>query len=208
MNETDRWLEWSRRLVSLAQAGITYSENPFDVERYHVIKSIAAEIAAQGSNIHIGHWQELFAAEKGYTTPKVDVRGAVFQNDRILLVKEKLDHDLWTLPGGWVDPGDTPSAAVEREIREETGYLARATKLAALYDRDTQGHPAYFHSIYKLFFICELYGGSPVESIETGESAFFDENNIPELSIARTTKSEIKAMFRHHHNPALATDFD
>ena len=138
----------------------------------------------------------------------MDVRGAVFKDDKILLVRETMDHGRWTVPGGWVDPGDAPGPAAEREVFEETGYLVKAVKLAAVYDRERHGHPAYVYSIYKLFFICDLVGGSPAESIETGESAFFVEEALPELSISRITAEEIYMLFRQHRQPSLPTEFD
>ncbi len=202
------WLVWSRKLQSLAQAGLTYSENVFDIERYLAIRSIAAEIAAQGSGIDAARIENLFAGDEGYTTPKLDVRAAVFHDDKILLVREKMDGGLWTVPGGWIDPGNSPSIAAERELFEETGYTGRAVKLAAVYDRARHGHPPHLYSSFKLFFLCELTGGSPLESIETGESAFFTLDELPELSLGRVNPPEIAMLFRHLHEPQLATEYD
>ena len=114
------------------------------------------------------------------------------------------------MPGGWVDVGESPRSAVEREVREESGYEARAVKLAMLIDRNApkSGHPPYIFHLYKLFFVCELTGGSPLESIETGGAAFFAEDEIPPLSTARTTRSEIHRLFEHYRQPHLPTDFD
>jgi ADP-ribose pyrophosphatase YjhB (NUDIX family) len=203
-----KWIVWGRKLQALAQAGLTYSHNPFDIERYHVIQALAAEIISEGSVIETSRVENLFTGEEGYSTPKVDVRGAVFRAGKILLVRETMDGGRWTVPGGWVDPGDAPGPAAEREVYEETGYTVKAVKLAAIFDRDRHGHPVYLQSIFKLFFICELIGGSPTESIETGESAFFAEEAIPELSQARITPDEIEMLFRHHHHPLLPAEFD
>jgi ADP-ribose pyrophosphatase YjhB (NUDIX family) len=203
-----RWLDWVKALQSIAQNGLAYSTNEFDIGRFEQVRQIAAEIASAYTGVPDDRLEGLFAGEAGYATPKVDVRGAVFRDDAILLVRENLDAGRWTLPGGWADVGDSPAQAVEREIREESGFEAKAVKLAALYDRDKRGHPLFYFSIYKLFFLCELTGGAAATSIETSEVAFFHEHEIPELSIARVTPQEIAMLFEHRRHPELPTEFD
>lgn len=203
-----RWLEWAQALQALAQNGLAYCQNPFDIERYHQIRRIAAEMIAANSDIQPDRLLNLFENEKGYATPKVDVRGALFRDDRILLVRELLDGGRWTLPGGWADAGDAPSEAVLREIREESGFEARTVKLAMLYDRNRRGHPRFYFDVYKLFFLCEITGGAPADSIETGGADFFPEDALPELSIGRVTEEEIHTLFEHYRDPSLPTDFD
>ncbi|HEX9018692.1 MAG TPA: NUDIX hydrolase [Anaerolineaceae bacterium] len=202
------WLEWGQRLQAIAQDGIAYSQNPFDIERFEQVRRIAAELLAAQTGAEIELLVELFAAEKGYATPKVDVRGAAFRGEEILLVRELLDGGRWTLPGGWADPGDAPGEAAAREMREESGYEARPVKLAAVYDRERHGHPRFYFSIYKLFFICEITGGAPAQSLETGGAEFFAEDALPELSIGRVTEPEIHMLFRHYRDPRLPTEFD
>ncbi len=205
---TPKWLEWGRTLQIMAQDGLAYCKNPFDIERYEAMRALAAEILAEYTLAEPDELLELFKNETGYATPKIDVRGAVIQGDRLLLVQELLDNGRWTLPGGWADPGDTPRQAVEREMREESGYETRATKLALVYDRTTRGHnPGYF-SCYKLFFLCEITGGEAAKSIETGEARFFREDDLPELSTGRVTPQEIHALFEHARRPELPTEFD
>jgi len=202
-----KWLEWAKKLQAIAQNGLTFTENPFDIERYKTLRAIAAEIMATYSNREPNYVLDLFAHEIGYATPKVDVRGAVFRDDALLFVKERWDG-CWTLPGGWADIGDSPSEVAVREVYEESGYHTRAVKLLAVYDRDRQGHPPFEHYVYKLFFQCELLGGSPSTSIETDEVAFFGEDEIPELSLTRIMPTQIARIFQHHRNPDLPTDFD
>ncbi len=163
---------------------------------------------AAGSGLESRAFIDLFSQEGGYATPKVDVRGAVFRDDRILLVKEKIDGG-WTLPGGWADPCQSPSEAVVREVFEESGFEVRAVKLAAIYDRSRHAHlpPMPFH-LYKLFFLCEITGGAAKESYETTGVDFFAEDAIPPLSISRTLPFQIARMFEHHRNRALPTEFD
>ncbi len=203
-----QWLAWGRALQIIAQNGLAYTQNPFDQERYAAIRQIASEILASHTGASAEQLLELFASQDGYATPKVDVRGAAFRDERILLVRELLDNGRWTLPGGWADMGDSPAEAVEREMREESGFEARATHLAAVYDRERHGHPRFYFSIYKLFFLCEITGGAPAESIETGGTGFFPEDDLPELSLGRVNAEEIHMLFRHLRNPELATEFD
>jgi ADP-ribose pyrophosphatase YjhB (NUDIX family) len=155
--------------------------------------------------------EALFAAETGYATPKVDVRGAVFDTqDRILLVRETVDAGRWTLPGGWADVNQTPAQCVVREVAEESGYAARVVKLAAVWDRATQRHsPPSVFSIVKLFFLCRLEGGAARTSLETSEVGWFGEDSIPsDLSLGRTLPHQITRMFVHWRQPELATDFE
>jgi len=202
-----RWLEWGQKLQALARAGLTYTENKFDVERYHAITAIAAEIIATHSAVDASVIQSVYDSQVGYQTPKVDSRGVVFQNGKILLVKELADGG-WTLPGGWMDVNETPGEAVVREVREESGYYVRAVKLMAVYDRRLHGHPPYLFHIYKLFFMCDLLGGEAAVSIETGGAEFYGLDELPPLSTQRTTLEEIQRCFAHHHQPDLPTEFD
>ncbi len=204
-----QWLVWAKMLRSLARAGLTYGESPFDHERYRKIQVIAAEMMAAGADIETAEVLARFECERGYETPKVDVRGVVFKEKKILLVRELLDGGRWTLPGGWADVNDQPSEAVEREVWEESGYRVRAAKLLAVYDRRLHGHrPPYPYGIYKLFFRCQLLGGAPTRSIETEDARFFAEDEIPDLSMARTTPEEIARFFEHACHPDWPTDFD
>src|SRR5215212_60989 len=173
MNPT--WLTWTQRLQAIAQTGLTYAADPYDIERYEQIREIAAEIAAHHTDAGFERISGLFADQAGYTTPKIDVRGVVFRDDMILLVKERSDGG-WTLPGGWADVGDSPGEAVVREIAEESGYLTRVVKLLALYDRNKHGHPPYPFHAYKIFFLCELIGGAATTSSETEAVDFFPEH--------------------------------
>ena len=146
--------------------------------------------------------------EKKNTEQKIlDAAMQVFTEKGILMVRERRDG-LWTLPGGWADVNDTPSEAVEKEIRQESGYEAKASKLVAVYDRNQHGHPPYVFHVYKLFFLCELTGGAPAASIETDGVDFFAEDDLPGLSLPRVTPAQIKQMFAHYRNPDLPTDFD
>lgn len=202
-----RWLEWSRELQAIAQTGLTYARDPFDIERYEQVREVAARILAQHVDLSTEEALTQLRLEIGHATPKVDVRGIALQDDRILLVRERLDG-LWTLPGGWADVNESASEAVVREVREESGYETRAVKLLAAWDRRLHGHPPSRHHAYKLFFRCELLGGAPEESIETTESGFFAEDALPPLSIGRVTPGQIARLFEHHRNPDLPTDFD
>ncbi len=203
-----QWLRWAKKLQELSQTGLHYAQDdPFQIERYKAIREIAAEMFAAHSNLNRDTAQTLFESQVGHATPKVDVRGVVFRDDAILLVRERSDGR-WTLPGGWADPGESPGEAVAREVYEESGYEVRATKLLALYDRTRQGHPPHPFYIYKAFFLCKLNGGAPTHSKETDGVGFFAEDDIPPLSTGRTLPAQIARFFAHRRSPDWPTDFD
>jgi ADP-ribose pyrophosphatase YjhB (NUDIX family) len=205
------WLVWARELQAIAQTGLTFATNGYDRERYTAIRSLAAQIMATQSDADFGRVEALFAEQAGYATPKVDVRGAIFdENSRILLVREIADAGRWTMPGGWADVNQSPAESVIREVREEAGLEVRVRKLAAVYDRARHPHqpPHPFH-VFKLFFICEVIGGTPEPGTETSEVAFFAENEIPgDLSLGRVVPHQIARMFEHARHRDLPTDFD
>ncbi len=202
-----QWLEWAKRLQAAAQNGLAYNPDPFNLERYEAVRRVAVEMMAAHSDASPERIADLFAGQVGHATPKVDVRGVVFRESQVLLVKERVDG-CWSLPGGWADVYDSPSEATVREIWEESGYRTRATKVLAVYDRSKQGHPPFPFHAYKLFFLCELLGGTPTSSIETDDVDFFDEHDLPELSVGRVTQAQIGRFFAHHRDPTLPTDFD
>jgi ADP-ribose pyrophosphatase YjhB (NUDIX family) len=204
-----RWIKWARALQAISQTGLHFAENKYDLERYSQIQEIAAEVFSDYGKINKEVVKNLFAKESGYATPKVDVRGVVFRNSKILLVREIADDNLWTLPGGWADVNESPSEAVVREVLEESGYETRTVKLLAVYDRAKHDHvPPYPYHIYKLFFLCEIIRGKAKPSGETSEIAFFSEHDIPELSISRVTPKQIARFFAHKKHPEWPTDFD
>ena len=203
-----QWLLWARKLQAIAQTGLTYARDAYDVERYASVRDIAAEMMAAGCGLEdTATVLELFKGGAGYATPKVDVRAAAFSDNRVLLVKERED-DRWTLPGGWADVGDAPSQAAVREVKEESGFDVVATKIAAVYDRNRHGHPPIPFHAYKLFFLCDIVGGQRACSYETVAVDFFAEDQIPPLSLTRVTATQISHLFDHHRHPEWPTSFD
>ncbi|MGA7674334.1 MAG: NUDIX hydrolase [Rhizomicrobium sp.] len=204
-----KWLLWVRELQAVAQSGLTYSENPYDRERYENMRKLAAKIMAEGSGADLSVIEGLFAAQSGYATPKVDVRAAIFRERNVLLVSETADHGRWTLPGGWADVNESPSENVAREAREEAGLVVTVRKLAAVYDRDKSGHPQPhpFH-IYKLLFLCDIVGECERSELETGDARFFSIDALPELSESRVLPWQIQRLYEHVLTPFLPTDFN
>lgn len=200
-------LDLARRLLALAQSGLHFTLQEYDRERYREIAQIGAQMLARESGRDAAQLLAAWFVEDGYATPKMDVRGAVFRDDRVLLVRETIDGK-WTLPGGWADVNDSPAQAVEKEIEQESGFIAKAVKLAALYDRNKHPHPPYLFHSWKAFFICDLIGGEPRLSNETDGVDFFDLDALPELSIGRATAEQIHRMYLHHRQRDLPTEFD
>lgn len=212
MSAEAQWLRWARELQAHAQNGLYYARDPFDEERYAAVKQVAAEMLAAGCDQNIEAIEKLLADQAGYATPKVDVRAAVFQDRRILLVRERSDG-LWTLPGGWADVNESPAEAIEREVWEESGFRTSATKLLALWDRSRHDHPPHAFYIYKLVFLCELLGDSKQAAavnpnLETDGIDFFSEDQLPPLSVGRVTEQQIHRIFEHLRHPEWHADFD
>jgi ADP-ribose pyrophosphatase YjhB (NUDIX family) len=203
-----QWLSWAKKLQAIAQTGLTYARDPYDRERYTSVRQVAAEMMAFGSGGEgASHFVKLLCVDVGYATPKVDVRAVVFQDGRLLLVREREDG-CWTLPGGWADIDDSPSAAVVREVKEESGYDVRASKLLAVLDRNLHNHPPIPYHAYKLFFLCDLLGGIARAEKETDDVGFFERNRIPPLSLTRVTPGQIEYLFEHVAHPEWPTRFD
>lgn len=202
-----RWLTWAREIQALSQTGIHFSENEYQRERYERLSEIAAEIIGVHSDLQIEPLKGIFLNQIGYATPRVDVRGAVFQDDRLLLVKERMDG-AWTMPGGWADVGDIPSEAAEREVWEEAGFRVKARQIIGVYDANRTGPLEVFHA-FKIIFLCDLISGEALPSRETSEVAFFGKAEIPQLlSGERTRVRHIQDAFAAHARPDQPAVFD
>ena len=199
-------IAWAQRVAAIANTGLYYAKDNFDRDRFQQLLDIAAEMLASASGAAPARVRDLLDLDDGYITPKVDVRGAVFQDGKVLLVREASDG-LWSLPGGWADVGDSPADAVEREIREESGYIARAVKLMAVDDRNRRNRKSGF-AVYKLFFRCDLLGGEAATSAESLAVDWFAPDKLPPLSQGRVTAAQMARWFRHWHQPNLPTEFD
>ncbi|MFF2448195.1 NUDIX hydrolase [Neobacillus sp. NPDC058068] len=202
-----KWLGWAKQLQSIAQAGLTYSKDVYDLERFELIRNISVDILAHHTDLDRTIIKDLFASETGYATPKVDIRGVVFKEGKILMVRENMDGR-WSLPGGWADIGLTPSEVAVKEIKEESGFDVKAFKLLAVMDMKRHPHPPSSYHIYKMLIQCEIIGGQAAEGIETSEVKFFAENELPPLSTARNTKSQIEMAFNYLKNPQEPIYFD
>jgi ADP-ribose pyrophosphatase YjhB (NUDIX family) len=202
------WLAWAREIEALAEAGYTFASNPYEKQRSIRLREIAAEIISDYSKLDRKDVLEAFAAQPGYVTPKVDVRGAVFREGELLMVREAMDGR-WTLPGGWADVGETPSQAAEREVSEEAGLRVKAVKLVGVYDANRyEGKLPLFHA-YKLLFLCEPQGGEPQTDFETTAAAFFPLDGLPQpLSSFRTTSKHLTDAIAAYKDPSIETVFD
>jgi len=202
-----KWLSWAKRLQSIAQAGLTYSKDKYDIERFQQIRDISIEILNEYTEISNEKIKDLFCNETGYQTPKVDIRGAVFKDGKILLVKESIDGR-WSLPGGWAEVNLSVKENVIKELREETGLNVVPKRLIAVLDRNKHNHPITPYGIYKIFVLCELIGGVFEKNIETVESGFFSLEDLPPLSLGRVTKEQIAMCFEAKYNNNFTAIFD
>jgi ADP-ribose pyrophosphatase YjhB (NUDIX family) len=201
------WLSWAREIQALAQTGNHYAVNEYQHERYQRLAKIAAEIISQSAGLDYPPLADAFHAQVGYATPRVDVRAAIFQGERLLLVQERSDGG-WTLPGGWADVGDVPSQAAEREAWEEAGVRVKARRVIGVYDANRTGPLEIFHA-YKIVFLCDYITGEPRPSLETAAADFFSPAEIPSaLSGERTLPRHIHDAYAALADPDLPTVFD
>jgi len=203
---TPKWLDLARELFSISQSGLTYCKNEYDLHSYRRLQEISAEIIANESGLSMESAKEIFSMQAGYATPKIDVRGAVIRDGKILLVQEKADGK-WAIPGGWADIGDLPSAMVEREVLEESGFKVCASKVIAVYDANRLEPLEFFHA-YKIIFLCELIGGEAHPNFETLAVDFFEPAQLPPLSLPRTNERMLQEAFAHLQDPSRPAAFD
>jgi ADP-ribose pyrophosphatase YjhB (NUDIX family) len=206
-NNIPRWLEWAREIQALAQTGLHYAPDEYHRDRYRRLMNIAMEITSEHGGLPRENVERVFMAARGYATPKVSVRGAVFRGGKILLVRDRADGG-WCMPGGWADVGDSPSAMVEREVLEESGLRVRADRLVGVYDANNESGIREVMHLYDLVFLCDDLGGEPHASNETSDAGFFGREEIPPLSTTRTTPRYLHAAFTHREDSSLPTEFD
>lgn len=206
---SEAWLVWARRLRAIAQTGQTYTRDAYDRQRFDELALIATGMLANLTGAPVEAIVQMYIPERGYPTPKVDVRAGVFRDDgHVLLVREASDGG-WALPGGWADEQETPRNACEREVFEESGCTVRAIKLAAVKDRSVHAYtPPRLEHVYKLLFVCELIDIAPHVSGETTAAAFWPPDALPELSVGRTLPDDIELLQQHRLEPSLPCYFD
>ena len=207
MDRNEKWLQWAIELQSLAQAGLTYGKDVYDRERYERIREISAEILANMADMPTETVKDLFCNETGYQTPKLDTRAAIFKDEKILLVRE--NNGKWSLPGGWCDVNVSVAENTVKEVKEEAGLDVAAESIIAVQDRAKHNLPVYAYGICKIFVKCSFLGGSFQKNIETTGSAYFSENDLPELATEKNTAEQIRMCFdAYRAGDAWKTCFD
>ncbi len=194
------WLQIAKELQSIAQAGLTYSENKYDLDRYRQLRELSIKILHEYTDVPIEKIYTLFASEEGYQTPKVDIRSVVFRSGKVLMVRESIDG-LWTLPGGWADIGYSPFEVAIKETFEEAGIHVKPMRLLAVFDKMKHSHPLDIYHVYKIFILCEDSGQDTHPGMETIDVGWFDRNGLPPLSLLRITKEQILTMFEFYDDP-------
>lgn len=203
----DKWLELAVEIQSIAQSGLAYTNNAYDIERYNRLREIACEMINLKTDLKLDKIKDLFCNETGYQTPKIDTRAVIFKDNKILLVHE--NNDTWSIPGGWCDVLESIKSNTEKEAKEETGLDVKAKKIIALQDRNKHNQPAYAYGICKIFVLCDIIGGDFIPNIETIEYAYFSLDDLPNnLAIAKTTKEQIAMCFKAYKDPNWQVEFD
>lgn len=202
-----RWLAWAREIQAIAQTGLTFATGEYDLVRYRRLMELAAEITADHLGVDQEELHQDFLAQPGYATPKIDVRGAIVRDGKILLVHEKADGN-WCMPGGWADVDEYPSDMVVREVEEESGLIVRPRKVVGVFDANRVGRPRAFYHAYKIVFLCDLLGGEPHGGDETLDARYFSFDNIPPLSGTRTEHRHLVEIQAHLADPLRPAAFD
>jgi ADP-ribose pyrophosphatase YjhB (NUDIX family) len=203
----NKWLEWATRLQSIAQAGLTFGENQYDLDRYQQIRNLSVEIMQEHTDVSFEKIRDLFASETGYQTPKVDIRASVFKDDMILMVKEKIDGR-WSLPGGWADVNTSVSESAVRECLEEAGAKVRPKRIIAIHLANRHCEFIYPYTIYKVIVECELIENNFKTNTETLEAGFFPFDSLPPLSTERNSRSQIELCFEAKKHKVFEANFD
>ncbi len=206
MNEEKRWLDWAIELQSLAQAGLTYSKDAYDIERFERIREISAEMVAHKSDMPIDKVKNLFCNETGYQTPKLDTRAAVFKDGKILLVRE--NNGKWSLPGGWVEVNVSVGENAVKEVKEESGLDVKAERIIAVQDRNKHNLPVYAYGVCKIFVLCSLIGGHFESNIETTGFDYFSIDDLPPLAEEKNNAEQVKMCFEAYENDNRQVQFD
>ncbi|GAA0127502.1 NUDIX hydrolase [Clostridium sp. CTA-19] len=206
MDKNEQWLQWAIELQSLAQAGLTYGKDVYDKERYERIREISAEIVSNMSDISLGMVKSIFCNESGYQTPKLETRASIFENGKILLVRE--NDGKWSLPGGWCDVNVSVGENTVKEVKEESGLDVVADRIIAVQDRAKHNLPVYAYGICKVFVQCSVIGGQFEENIETTEYGYFEVDNLPELATEKNNEEQIKMCFDAYYIDEWKTLFD
>ncbi|MFD2131404.1 NUDIX hydrolase [Pseudogracilibacillus auburnensis] len=195
MEHSYNWLEWAKKIQAIAQTGLTYTKDEYDKERYEELRELSKEILSTYTHVEMGTLTTLFTNESGYATPKIDIRGIVLKEGKLLFVKEKADNK-WSLPGGWADIGISPAQIAKKEVKEEAGIEVEVKRVLAIFDRQKHPHPPSPYHIYKICFLCDYKSGHLEKGLETSDVAFFDPNHLPELSLERITHSQIDLLLK------------
>lgn len=203
----EKWLKWAIEIQSLAQSGLAYTQNKYDIERYERLREISAEILAEKTALNLDKVKNLFCNETGYQTPKLDTRAAIFKDNKILLVHE--NNGTWALPGGWCDVLESIKSNTEKEVKEETGLDAKALKIISIQDRNKHNKPIYAYGVCKVFVLCDILGGEFIENIETTEIQYFSLDNLPNnLAEEKSNQEQIEMCFNAYHDKNWQTQFD
>lgn len=206
MDKNERWLKWAIELQSLAQAGLTYGKDIYDHERYERIREISAEIISHMSDISLEKVKDLFCNESGYQTPKLDTRAAIFEDGKILLVRE--NNGKWSLPGGWCDVNVSVRENTVKEVKEESGLDVVADKIIAIQDRSKHNLPVYAYGVCKIFVQCSVIGGKFEKNIETTGFRYFLADELPELATEKNNEEQIRMCFEAYCSNDWKTQFD
>lgn len=190
----NQFLEEIKRVKAISDVGLLYSKTDYDRERYEELREISLRMLALMSGWREADLKIILPPASDYPTAKVDIRGVLLTEDqKILLVRESADGK-WSLPGGWADPGFSPSEVVIKEFKEETGLDVSAARLLAVFDKRKHNHPPQPYYVYKIVFLCKATSLTLKKGFDVLDVDFFQLNALPPMSEDRILASQIKML--------------
>lgn len=194
-------------LRALSNAGLRFTDDPYQIERYHRIIELAAALTSRVNGHTTEDLRRLFFADMNYTTPYSVVDTAVFDEEGRILLIRRADSGRWALPGGACDVGETPATAAAREVWEETGCEAQIEALLGVFDaRVTRDET--MHHLYVLLFAGRVVGGAPQVTSETLDVRWFAPEDLPWATMHGSHARRIRHALRWRETPHLSPYFD
>lgn len=165
----------------IARNGLLFADNPHDEARYERLLELVEQYHGETIELPPEQVRERLHDSLGYI---LGAAVAIFDTEGRLLLMKRADNDTWCLPGGLVEPHESPSNAAIRETREETGLAVQIVDLVDanyIHVEERQGtkrtNP---HEHVHFVYLAENTGGSLELSAEGESLDYWPIEEVPE----------------------------